>query len=247
MVGAGAVGCVLTRALEQTKGNDVVYFVRRGRKKQLQRVKLLDARTNTITVREKPQVIEAGDPLSVFDTVVLAVRADQLDGALAVVDELPKKDELRIACASPGLDDLERVRARAPGRPAVQIQPGFLAYAQGDSIRWWNPPLSRTLISFGDDGSAQPFAEELASALSKGGVPSRAKHGGSRNAALASGVPILGALELAHWSFDDWAKNAELRGLTSTGSAKASPRWRRRRWRSWCRSLRSRSSTRCYA
>src|SRR4051794_24664726 len=103
VVGAGAVGSVLSRAIEQTKGNDVVFYVRKGRKKQLARIKLLEAKTGTITVREKPSVLEPGDVLPVFDTVIFAVRGDQLDEAAALLDELPKRNELRVASASAGI------------------------------------------------------------------------------------------------------------------------------------------------
>jgi hypothetical protein len=223
MVGAGAVGSVLTRALEQTKGNDVVYYVRKGRRAQLQRVKLLDARSGAITVREKPSVLEPGDPLPVFDTVILAVRGDQLGEAIELLRELRKGDQLRVASASAGLDDVQRIRDQLSpsmrGCPVVQIAPLFMAYPEGDVIKWWNPPLARTQISWDGDDAARPFAEELAQALTAGGVPARARKSlaRARDAVFAAGMPVLGALELAHWDFAEWARSAELRGLASTG------------------------------
>jgi ketopantoate reductase len=219
MVGAGAVGSVLTRAIEQTKSHDVVYSVRKGRKKQLARVKLLDARTGTITVREKPAALEPGDPLPVVDTVIFAVRGDQLDEAMEILDRLPKREELRVASASAGLDDIARLRARLPGQPVVQIVPMFLAYPEHDVIKWWNPPLARTQITWEGDESARPFAEELAAALQAGGLPTKARNslGRARDAIFAAGMPLLGTLELAGWDFAAWAQSEELRGLASTG------------------------------
>jgi ketopantoate reductase len=219
MVGAGAVGSVLTRAIEQTKSHDVTYLVRPGRKKSLTRVKLLDARSGTITVREKPSVLEAGDPLPIFDTVIFAVRGDQLDEAMHILDQLPRREELRVATASAGLDDVVRLRARLPGRPVAQIVPMFLAYPEHDVIKWWNPPLGRTQITWEGDPDARAFAEELAATFQAGGLPSRARNslGRARDAIFAAGMPLLGTLELAGWDFAAWAQSAELRGLASTG------------------------------
>jgi len=217
MVGAGAVGGVLTHALEATKSNDVTYLLRRGKK--LPRVKLLEARSGALSVRARPSVVDLDGTLPVVDTVILAVRGDQLDEALDILPLLRAPDELRVAVAAAGLDVVERLRARLPGRPVVQILPMFMAYPDGDHIKWWSPPLARTLICWESDPAARSFAEELAQSFSVGGVPSRAI--GSvrtvRDTMLAAGMPVLAALELSHWSFDDWAHSAELRGLAADG------------------------------
>lgn len=224
MVGAGAVGTVLTRAIEKTKGHDVTYYVRAGRKKLLSRVKLLDAKSGELYVRERPAVIEPQDPLPVFDTAILAVRADQLDEALDVVARL--SGEVRIASTSAGFDDLVRIRARFPGRAAVQILPMFMAYPDGtDAIRWWLPPLARTLVTdqggpgdgaTGDEASKQ-FAEELTQVFVAGGLPARAVRGlgGARDAVFGAGMPILASLELAGWDVGALAHDKGLRTLAS--------------------------------
>jgi ketopantoate reductase len=219
MVGAGAVGAVLTRALEAVKGHDVTYFVRDGRRAQLARVKLLDARSGALHVRERPSVVEASlEPLPHADTVILAVRAEQLDAALDVAARVPGAP--RIATASAGFDDLPRVRARFAGRAAVQIVPMFMAYPEGDVIKWWNPPLARTLVSdeHGDD-AARAFGEELAAAFAAGGLPSRALRtiAAARDAVLGLGMPLLAGLELAGWDVGAFAGDGELRKLASRG------------------------------
>lgn len=217
MVGAGAVGAVLTQALEYTKSNDVAYLLKPGRK--LTKVKLLEARSGAFYVRERPTTVEANATLPVVDTLIFAVRGDQLDEALAIIDGLRDKEQLRVAVATAGLDAIEKVRARLPGRPVVQILPMFMAYPDGDHIKWWNPPLARTLICWEGDPSAKPFAEELLAAFTAGSLPGRALDTvrTARDAIFAAGMPVLASLELAHWSFDDWAHSAELRGLAAGG------------------------------
>src|SRR5258706_2272366 len=112
IIGAGAVGAVLGRALEASKSNEVVYYVRAGRKPA--RFKLEDARSGELYVRERPAAVEPSDPLPHADTVIVAVRGDQLDDALAIVERLA--GEPRIASASAGFDRLARIRARLFGR-----------------------------------------------------------------------------------------------------------------------------------
>lgn len=215
MVGAGAVGVVLTRALEVTKANEITYYVRKGRKALLTRVKVHDLRSGQLHVRERPIVVEAGAKLPVVDTVFLAVRADQLVEALDVVAEL--EGEPRICSTTAGLDDLAQIRARFPGRPAVQILPIFLSYLDDDAFRFAAPPFLPSLISDGGDSGSRAFAEELAGMLKVGGLGARAvgELSRSRDAAFAAGLPLLGALELAGFDFTKLAGDASLRDLAS--------------------------------
>jgi ketopantoate reductase len=215
MVGAGAVGVVLTRCLEAQKTNEVTYYVRPGRKAQLARTKLVDAKSGELQVRERPAVVEPGDRLPGVDTVVLAVRGDQVDAALDLVATL---GEVRIASAAAGADGLERIHARFPGRPVVQLVPMFLGYPDADAIRWWNPPLARTLIVHDDPGS-RAFADELARDLKAGGLPVRVT-GDIRDhydALTAAGVPLLASLELAGWDVRALAGDPALRRLAVRG------------------------------
>src|SRR5262249_53326104 len=110
MVGAGSVAAVLTRFLEATKTNEVTYYPRPGRKKAMQRIKLVDAKSGDIHVREKPAAVEPDAVLLPYDLVVFAVRADQLDGAISVAAQVPGTP--RIATLTKGV---ARLRERIPG------------------------------------------------------------------------------------------------------------------------------------
>ena len=217
MVGAGAVGAVLSHHLEKTKSIEVTFLVRAGRKANLTRIKLLHARTEELHVRERPSVIEPDARMAAYDTVILAVRADQLDEAADVIESLPSAT--RIASASAGADDVARLRARFPGRPVVQILPLFLAFPDGDVIRWWTPPLVRTLVTWEGDEAARGFAEELVKPLVDGGLPAMAVNtvGTARECIYAAGLPMLASFELAGWDAGALGRDRELRGLASRG------------------------------
>src|SRR6185436_6635141 len=167
IVGAGSVGVILAHHLEKTKGNEIAFLVRQGRKQT--QLKLLNAKSDELHVRERPTMYEPGARLPAFDTVILAVRSDQVDEAASVLESLPSAT--RVASASVGHDDVARLRARFPGRQVVQIVPLFLAFPDGDVTRWWKPPVVRTLVAWEDDESAREFAEELVKPLVDGGLP----------------------------------------------------------------------------
>jgi ketopantoate reductase len=168
MVGAGGVGVVLTRALEVSKTNEVTYLVRAGRKAQMPRVKIVDARSGEIHVRERPTVVEHGAVLPQADTVLFAVRREQLDESLSVLDALPK--DARVVC----LEGAARVRAKLPERIVAQVMPVFSCKRNGDVFELRKPPLVPSLVSWEGDARARPFAEELAKDLQAGGLRVRA-------------------------------------------------------------------------
>jgi ketopantoate reductase len=217
IVGAGSVGCVLGAALEQTKGNTVTYLVRKGRKAELTRIKLLQGKTMELKVRERPSVIEQGQVLPAVDAVLYAVRADQLEAALA---DAPPPASVAIISATAGVDDVAMLRARHPDHKVVQILNGFLAYPDGDAIRWWQPGLSRTIVSYADDEGSKPLAEELVTALTTGGLPSKLMHSVLRERALIAGLemPLWAALELAGSDVQRLGADRELRRLAGAAA-----------------------------
>jgi len=221
MVGAGAVGVVLTRALERTKGHDVTFLVRKGRRAGLVRTRVIDAKTGELTVRERPAVVEEGQPLPTVDTLILAVRGDQLDAALAVAEQLPPT--VRVATVTPGFDDLATLRARLPGRPTARIVPVFNAWSDGDALKLWLPPLAKTTVSYGEGGTDgdRAFAEELATAFTAGGLPAKATRDEPPPSAIAAGTPLLAAYELAGWDLDALVRDRELRTLAERASKEA--------------------------
>jgi ketopantoate reductase len=221
IVGAGCVGSVLARFLEAVKSNEVTYYVRAGRRAQLPRIKLLDGRSGELHVRERPTLIEPDQRPPAVDTVILAVRGDQLDEAMLVIPRLPPTT--RICTVSSGHDDLKRLRERFPDRAVVQLQPMFFAFPDGDAIRWWNPPLARTLVSWENDDAARAFADELVHDLVAGGLPTRAVRTieKTRQALLAAFTPVLAGWELAGWDAAELARNPELRKLLANAIQEA--------------------------
>ncbi len=174
LVGAGAVGVVLARALEQTKGTELTFFLRPGKKLGFVRTKILDSRTGQLHVRERPTCVELGQKRPVFDTVLFCVRAEQLLPAIADVGELDPR--VRVATITPGPDGLALLRAKYPGHPSARIGPAFMAYPEGDTITVWHPPLLKTPVCHEEGGAeSAAFAAELASMLELGGVPARAR------------------------------------------------------------------------
>jgi ketopantoate reductase len=216
IIGAGAVGLVVGRALEQNKANEVSYYVRAGRKASLQPIKLLDAKTGELAVRERPAVFEPGDRLPVVDAVFLAVRGDQLDEALAVVATL--EGAPAVVSAAAGFDALAPIRARFPGRAVVELVPLFLGYPDGDTVRWWSPPLARSLLTWDGDEAARPFAVALAADLNAGRLPARAVRWvkTTQNALNAAGMPLLVSWQLAGWDLDALAGDRALRRLAAS-------------------------------
>jgi hypothetical protein len=219
IVGAGSVGVILGHHLEKTKGNEVAYLVRKGRKQT--QIKLLNVKTEELHVRERPTMYEVGARLPAFDTVILAVRADQVDEAAAVLETLPSAT--RVVSASAGHDDVLKLRARFPGRQVVQVVPLFLAFPEGDVFRWWTPPVVRSLITWEGDESARAFADELVKPLVDGGLPAMSIRavGNARECLYAAGLPALASFELAGWDASALGGNSELRNLAATGAKEA--------------------------
>ncbi len=219
IVGAGSVGLILAHHLEKTKGNEIAFLVRKGRKPT--RIKLLNAKTDELHIRERPTAYETGAMLPPFDTVILAVRADQVDEAATVIESLPSAT--CIVSASAGHDDVPRLRERFPGRKVVQIVPLFLAFPDGDVTRWWTPPVVRTLISWEGDESARELADELVKPLVDGGLPAMSVRalGNARECVYAAGLPALATFELAGWDPRALGRDGELRNLAASAAKEA--------------------------
>ena len=215
LVGAGAIGRVLYRALDQTKGNEVTFLVRPGRRAALERLKVVDARSGEIRVRERPAAIELGQARPVVDTVLFCVRGDQLAAALDDVGAvLPGT---RLATITPGPDGLTLLRARHAGHPVARVAPAFMAYAEADAIVTWFPPIVKTPVTpDGDEAGSAAFAEELAGALAAGGVPAaaRAKMFAGIDAGGDAFMPVLAAYALAGYDAAALARDGALLDLT---------------------------------
>jgi hypothetical protein len=210
---------VLAHHLEKTKGNEIAFLVRKGRKQT--KLKLLNAKTDELHVRERPTMYEAGARLPPFDTVILAVRADQVDEAAAVLESLPSAT--RVMSASAGHDDVPKLRARFPGRQVVQLVPLFLGFPDGDVTRFWMPPVVRTLISWEGDEDTKEFADEMVKPLVDGGLPAMSVRalGNARECIYAAGLPALACFELAGWDPSALGRSKELRNLAAAAAKEA--------------------------
>jgi len=212
LVGAGAIGTIFHRALEDQKGNEITFLLRPGATKPL-RTKIVDARTGGVRVRERPNAVHADKTRPVVDTVLFCVRADQLEAALDMVG--PIAPDTRLAIVTPA--ELSVVRARYPGHSAVRIAPSFMAYTHDGVVNMWQPPIVKTLVQY-DDDRGLPFAEELAKALEAGGVVARARSL-DRNVDSAGDAlqVVLAGYALA--SYDADALAADRATLTLIGNA----------------------------
>jgi len=222
VVGAGAVGVVLYRALEQQKGNECTFLVRKGRKEELERFKLVDARTGEMRDRERPAAVELGQVRPKIDTVLLCVRADQLGAALDDVGALAPGT--RLATITPGAQGLALLRTRHPGHPAVRIAPAFMAYPSEDTFVVWFPPLLHSPVSAEDGGpEARAFADELAAALDASGVPARARDRMIRgvDSGTAAMMPLLAAYGLAGFDGEALSRDRALLDLAAEAIADA--------------------------
>jgi 2-dehydropantoate 2-reductase len=90
MFGAGVIGTVYGYVLART-GNEIVHYVRPGKKKLLEngiRLQLLDGRVNPAnqeTVLYKAQIVEEFSPAEQYDLVIVSVRHYQLDSVLSIL------------------------------------------------------------------------------------------------------------------------------------------------------------------
>ena len=216
VIGVGAVGSVLGVSLEHGK-HDVLYLLRKGRKAAFRDLQLVDASRGEVRRRDAPLSAEEGAKLPPFEWALLCVRGDQLDEGIATLKAhmLPTA---RVGVASASLNELERVRAAHPDGPVFSITPTFSAWIDEPRVvRWFTPPLLRTLLSGEGDPAAQVAAKELAAALVVVGVPAQAVTS-ARKAALpmvAAGSALLGGWELAGWDARALGGDVALRSLTA--------------------------------
>lgn len=220
IVGAGAVGAVVGVQLEHQK-HEVIYLVRRGRKRELHELQLVSAKTGEVRRRDAPQVAELGDRLPPFEWALLAVRGDQLDEVIEVLRQHVRPDA-KVAVASGRLDAVERVRAAHAG-PVCNLMPTYSAWSEAPRVwRWFPAPLLKSMVSGEGDAAAQEAAVELAAALDAAGVPARAV-ASSRpyEPAMAAGVALLGGLELAGWDMEALARDGALRRETARAMREA--------------------------
>src|SRR5689334_9169283 len=139
IIGAGAVGVSLGVSLEHMK-HEVIYLVRKGRKKQLRRLTLVNAVTQQARKRDAPQVAELGDALPPFEWALLCGRGDQIDeGIETLAAHVGPHTKIGVAAAS--LDQLAKVRAAraelmagaSPGT-VFSVTPAIAAWSEEENV-----------------------------------------------------------------------------------------------------------------
>jgi hypothetical protein len=99
-----------------------------------------------------------------------------------------------------------------------------MAYADGDAIVTWTPPLVKTPItSDGDNKDDVRFAEELAAALVAGGVPARASTHmpTGLDAGSDAFMPLLAAYALSQYDADALVRDRALLSLVGAATGEA--------------------------
>jgi hypothetical protein len=223
IVGAGAVGVVLGLHLEKA-GHDVEYVVRAGRREALREITLLDAGTKEAHLRSMPRVREEGEPGETADLVLLCVRGDQIDAALATAKTAcPGMRRLGIA-APLELDALARLREDHPDIVFFTFTPVFNAWSDSTGVwTWFHPTGLQNLLSGEGDRNAVEACRSIAPFLSKAGVPARTV-GSAHHLLLpvfASGTPFLAAWELAGFGPPVLNGDRALRSITAQAMREA--------------------------
>jgi ketopantoate reductase len=210
VIGAGALGRVYGARLAMRGGVGVTFVVRAARVATggamvLERV---DDRDDVL-VLQAPEY--AAEVPAHADIVIVCVRGDQLDDALAAL--LQRGPEVPAVMMTPMMPaDYERIR-RALGERIVAAMPGVVAYVrQDDVVRYWLPRMAPTLLD--EAGTVPEATTELALALTRAGIRSRMEMGvhESNPATTITFAPLTMALDVGG-SVEGLLEDAELTKL----------------------------------
>jgi hypothetical protein len=221
IIGAGAVGvfCGLHLA---ARGHVVTYRVRSGRATP-SRLRLVHAPNGAVQeVEPTLRALDAGPDES--DWVLVCVRGDQVEDAMASVDRVAPAGAPVMIAAAVTNETLATLRARHPGRALVTLTPMFNAWPHGEGEwRWFTPPLMKNLLSFEDDLGAEPAARDLVRLFNEARIPSRAVASAYRRtlALFTTGLPMLAGWELSGWTPRMFRGAGELRALTARAMVEA--------------------------
>ena len=227
IIGAGAVGVTLGVHLEHKK-HDVLYLVRPGRKQEMERFLIVDAKSGKPHKRERPNVAEAGAELPPYEWALLCVRGDQVEAAFATARAHLRPDA-RIGLAAATLTPPDELRRLWPGGPVFSILPLFAAWSEEKGVwRWFQQPFLKTLVSGEGEPRADEAAREFAAALVDAGLPARAVPSLRRSAVplLGPGLVLLAGWQLAGWDLDRFGGDRALRRLTAEAMAEAARAFR---------------------
>jgi 2-dehydropantoate 2-reductase len=168
-----------------------------------------DPRREPVRLEGVP-VLESTDALAAerFDAVLLCTASTALRDERWLEALARASGDATIVVLQPGLEDRDRVVAKAGAERIVSGMIGMVSYpaplpgerVPRPGIAYWLPPGSETPLS-GPEARALPLVESLR----RGGIRSRLVPDATRDAALPSAVlgAVVAALEGAGWS---WAE-----------------------------------------
>jgi len=221
IVGAGAVGQLLGSRLAR-RGHDVAFLLRPGR--SLAAITSRDLDHGTLHTLDEPATLSPGDALDPPHWVLIAVRAEQLDGALEVSRPYLGSDT-GVAVVPPLLHDLvPRVRKAGVEQATVAMLVTFGAWPVGSELHWFRVPLAHSQLSAEGDPRVLPRAEGLAEDLRDAGIPAAARLSISESmrGLVAGEYALVMGWELAGWDIDQLIADAELCALTEAAMEEAS-------------------------
>lgn len=200
IVGAGALGRIYGVRLAE-KGEQIAFLVRPERVGEtanfvIERVNAdhrRDAIERPVRVAEVPRETQG---------VLVAVRFDQLDGALA--ERLRGAPQVPIVILTPLLPRQRATLEQAIGRRVVPGMPSASGYLDDrDVVRYWLPRVASTLFEepeAREDGAAKSALEELCRRVDRAGIPAHlAREVMALNVATTTAFfPLAAAIDAGH-------------------------------------------------
>ncbi len=220
IVGAGAVGqwmgCLLS-----ARGHQVSFLLKPQHR--LGRIVIRDLDRARVHTLEQPGTLVAGDSIDPPDDVVVAVRGDQIDEALASTRPYLAA-HTSVAVVPPLMDDLRtRVQKSGIGNPVFAMLIGVGVWPVGHELHWFRLRDGAILLSCEGDAGALPAAESFGSMLRDAGLRTHTRMvlPASVHATVAGERALQMGWELADWDIERLVADPELNALTTTAIIEA--------------------------
>lgn len=224
IVGAGAVGAVVGTLLANA-GHEVWFWL--GARPRLARETLSVQRRGGPRVSTAPRWLRAGDVIQASDWVIVCVRGEQLEDALADVRAY-FGPERRVAIAAVSLSRVV-AQARASGLSgevyALHVSFGSYLDERDPGLFHWFPFVTPSTVTPDGARAYLPQARALARALAAAGLPAAARltmSGTMRFLVAMNSVLALG-WDLAGWELAALARNPVLRAQTAAALHESLP------------------------
>lgn len=227
IMGAGAVGCLLGAQL-RADGHEVQFWVRPAQRDPHKR--LLVQRVGADAAPFETVFLGPGDVVPDSDWLLVCVRAEQLDSALLeVVAQLGAARDVAISAVS--FDNVV-TRARRIGLTgrvlAHGISFGVWRHPNDPARLSWFPFVTSSMLSAEGQRESLPAARELARALSRAGLPTRALLSARAftRFLVAVSAPLIAGWDLCGFVLERLARDPEMRRLTARGIAESTRAFR---------------------